>query len=115
MATPAVVVASRTSPPTIKLVAPASDVTVKVRIPAEERDGPSPFRRSRSTPIRRPIPSATMRFRIIESKMVDLPALVTPAGTDRKEIEREDARGHARCGRGPWQSLPPNAEELSLR
>src|SRR6516164_4489496 len=69
---PAVAVASKSSPPTIKLVAPASDVIVKVLIPAKERDGPSPLRRSRSTPIRRPIPSATMRFRIIESRPIDL-------------------------------------------
>ena len=57
--------ASNTSPPTMKLVAPASEATVNVRIPAGDRDGPSPLRRSRSEPINRPIPSATARFRMM--------------------------------------------------
>ena len=39
---PPVITASNTSPPTMKLTAPASEVTANVLIPAGERDGP-PF------------------------------------------------------------------------
>ena len=42
---------------------------MNVRIPAGERDGPSPLRRSRSAPINTPMPSATASFRIMGSKM----------------------------------------------
>ena len=43
MMTPAVATASNTSPPMMKLMAPASEVTVNVRMPAGDRDSPSPF------------------------------------------------------------------------
>jgi len=69
MMTPKVAMASSISPPTMKLMAPASEVIVNVRSPAGERDGPSPLRRSRSAPINKPIPSATAMFRITGSKM----------------------------------------------
>ena len=70
--------------PTMKLMAPASDAIVNVRIPAGEREGPSPLRRSRSAPINRPIPSATTSFKITGSKMYISPSIKTAQGPQAK-------------------------------
>src|SRR5262249_26720870 len=81
--TPAVAIASNSWPPTITLMAPASDATVNVRMPAGERVGPSPLRRSRSAPINRPIPSATVRY--FPFSAVTGVALCTPRFSVRAE------------------------------
>ena len=44
--------------PNAKLTPPDREAIMNVRIPAGERDGPSPFRRSRSAPMSNPIPRA---------------------------------------------------------
>ena len=67
-ATPVTVTASMTAPPTMTLAAPASEAMENVRIPAGERAGPPPLRRSRSAPIRSPMPSATTRFSSTEGR-----------------------------------------------
>ena len=67
-ATPVTVTASMPAPPAMTLAAPASEAMVKVRIPAGERVGPPPLRRSRSAPISSPMPSAATRFRITEGR-----------------------------------------------
>src|SRR5450759_3353125 len=52
------VTASKGLPPRTTLTPPNSDASANVRIPAAERCGPSPLRRSRSAPIKRPMASA---------------------------------------------------------
>jgi len=63
-------VTARTSaPPTVTLVAPASEAAENVRMPAGDRAGPPPLRRSRSAPIRSPMPKAIVRFRSKEARL----------------------------------------------
>jgi hypothetical protein len=57
-ATPITATASSHSLPITTVTAPISDAIANVRIPAADRDGPSPFRRSLSAPMRRPIARA---------------------------------------------------------
>jgi hypothetical protein len=65
-------------------VAPASAASVKVRMPAAARCGPSPLRRSRSAPISRPMPSAAANPTTSGSKPCELKpgrsGMVRPSG-----------------------------------
>lgn len=66
------------------LIALAREAAANVRIPAGERDGPVPLRRSRSAPINRPIPSAIAKLTIAESDaaaiLVSCQASLSPRG-----------------------------------
>src|SRR5690349_10100565 len=71
--------AIRASLLTAPAAAPARAVMVKVRTPAAARVGPSPFLRSRSTPISRPMPSAIAKPRRASS---DRSIASQPRGVD---------------------------------
>ena len=67
VATLAVTVASKGTPPEVKATAPEIEVIVKGLIPAGARTGPSPFFLSRSAPISAPTATARRANKPVES------------------------------------------------
>jgi hypothetical protein len=112
-------------PPVAVLSAPAKDARAKVRSPAGARFGPSPFRRSRFVPIKRPIPSATAKIKIkgscwsIGLGCVERPHLAADEPGDNKSggcRERSDERRLQRAAerRDPRKlSLDPAKDQES--
>jgi hypothetical protein len=73
------------------LTALASEAAANVRIPAGERDGPVPLRRSRSAPINRPIPSAIAKLTIAE---YDAAAILVSCQASLSPRGEANLRGH---------------------